>query len=300
MERDITCPDHPEACLIEDPRAGDVICTECGLVIGERLVDVGTEWRNFSDDNGRSDQNRVGTAENMLFSTGDLTTIFWGRDEGERKMMKMQQRINVSANERTLREGFAAIREIGDKMHLVESIQDSSKMVFKEMTESKVLVGKNVNVRAAACCLYACRQMKVPRTIKEISDAAGLSMSMEQVTKCFTLIRDAKSSKEARGGGVVLDLLSPEHLMPRFCGNLGLPNSVMVKASKIAKKATELHIVLGRSPVSVAAAAIYMAAQDVLKPPSYEEVAAACGTGTGTVRTIYTILLNRRRELIVG
>jgi len=286
--------------MIEDSRAGDVICSECGLVIGERLVDVGTEWRNFSDDNGRSDQNRVGTAENLLFSTGDMTTMFWGHDEDDRRMQKMQQRINVSANERTLREGFSVIREIGDKMHLVESIQDQAKKVFKDMTESKVLVGKNANVRAAACCLYACRQMKVPRTVKEISDAAGLSMSMDLVSKCFTLIRDAKSSKGSRGGGVVLDLLSAEQLMPRFCGNLSLPNSVMVKACKIAKKATELHIVLGRSPVSVAAASIYMAAQDVLKPPSCEEVASACGTSAGTVRNIYAILLNRRRELIVG
>jgi len=286
--------------MIEDPRAGDVICSECGLVIGERLVDVGTEWRNFSDDNGRSDQNRVGTAENLLFSTGDLTTMIWGNDENERRMQKMQQRINVSNHERTLREGFNVIREIGDKMHLVESIQDQAKMIFKEMTESRVLVGKNANVRAAACCLYACRQMKVPRTIKEISDAAGLSTSMDIVSKCFTTIRDVKSSKESRGGGVVLDLLAADQLMPRFCGNLSLPNNVMMKSCKIAKKATELHIVLGRSPVSVAAAAIYMAAQDVLKPPSYEEVAAACGTTASTVRTIYTILLNRRRELIVG
>lgn len=30
------CPSHPQAHLIEDHRAGDVICPDCGLVVGDR------------------------------------------------------------------------------------------------------------------------------------------------------------------------------------------------------------------------------------------------------------------------
>ena len=32
----VTCPDHPEAPLIEDHHAGDMVCPECGLVVGDR------------------------------------------------------------------------------------------------------------------------------------------------------------------------------------------------------------------------------------------------------------------------
>ena len=32
----IKCPSHPNADLIEDYRAGDVVCGECGLVVGDR------------------------------------------------------------------------------------------------------------------------------------------------------------------------------------------------------------------------------------------------------------------------
>jgi transcription initiation factor TFIIB len=35
----ICCIAHPEAPLIEDYRAGDQICSECGLVVGDRLVE---------------------------------------------------------------------------------------------------------------------------------------------------------------------------------------------------------------------------------------------------------------------
>ena len=32
----LTCPRHPNADLIEDYHAGDMICPECGLVVGDR------------------------------------------------------------------------------------------------------------------------------------------------------------------------------------------------------------------------------------------------------------------------
>ena len=46
----ICCAAHPDAALIEDYRAGDQICSECGLVVGDRVIDVGSEWRTFSSE----------------------------------------------------------------------------------------------------------------------------------------------------------------------------------------------------------------------------------------------------------
>ena len=37
----VRCQYHPDAHLAEDYRAGDMICTECGLVVGDRVIDVG-------------------------------------------------------------------------------------------------------------------------------------------------------------------------------------------------------------------------------------------------------------------
>ena len=33
-----TCPNHPDAILVEDYRAVDMICPECGLVVGKQLL----------------------------------------------------------------------------------------------------------------------------------------------------------------------------------------------------------------------------------------------------------------------
>lgn len=54
--------------------------------------------------------------------------------------------------------------------------------------------------------------------------------------------------------------VSVEDFMSRFCTNLNLNIAVQQVANTVARKALDLNLVSGRSPVSVAAAAIYMAA----------------------------------------
>lgn len=71
----ICCYSHPDAPLIEDYRAGDQICSECGLVVGDRVIDVGSEWRTFSNEKSGVDPSRVGGPENPLLNGSDLTTM---------------------------------------------------------------------------------------------------------------------------------------------------------------------------------------------------------------------------------
>ena len=71
----VACQYHPEANLIEDYHAGDMICPECGLVVGDRVIDVGSEWRTFSNDNCGEDRSRVGGPENSLLEGSDLFTM---------------------------------------------------------------------------------------------------------------------------------------------------------------------------------------------------------------------------------
>lgn len=65
------CNAHPDAPLIEDYRAGDMICSECGLVVGDRVIDVGSEWRTFSNEKSGVDPSRVG-GPGKLFNCGHL------------------------------------------------------------------------------------------------------------------------------------------------------------------------------------------------------------------------------------
>lgn len=78
-------------------------------------------------------------------------------------------------------------------------------------------------------------------------------ISKKEIGRCFKLILKALETS--------VDLITTGDFMSRFCSNLGLPKHVQMAATFIARKAVELDLVPGRSPISVAAAAIYMASQ---------------------------------------
>ena len=61
--------------LVHDHAAGDVLCTECGLVLEAHSVDETSEWRTFSNESSGADPARVGGPLNPLLSDGGLATM---------------------------------------------------------------------------------------------------------------------------------------------------------------------------------------------------------------------------------
>lgn len=68
-------------------------------------------------------------------------------------------------------------------------------------------------------------------------------------------------------------------------------------ASHIGRKAVELDIVPGRSPISVAAAAIYMASHASDKKLTKKEIGDIAGVADVTIRQSYELMYPRATEL---
>lgn len=164
----LQCPNHPNTHLVEDHRAGDIVCPECGLVVGDRLVDVGTEWRSFSNERSGNDPSRVGAPENPLLGSSDLSTtiaVGFGASEGDQSLAN-SQRKNMNNSDRQMSQAMGVIREMCERIHLTRTIQEQAAKTFKDVLDSKALRGRNNEAQAAACLYIACRKDGVPRTFK--------------------------------------------------------------------------------------------------------------------------------------
>uniref|UniRef100_A0A7N6ARM7 Transcription initiation factor IIB n=1 Tax=Anabas testudineus TaxID=64144 RepID=A0A7N6ARM7_ANATE len=175
----VQCPNHPDAILVEDYRAGDMICPECGLVVGDRVIDVGSEWRTFSNEKALKDPSRVGDAQNPLLNGGDLTTMI-GKGTGAASFdefgnSKYQNRRTMSSSDRAMLNAFKEISTMADRINLPRNIVDRTNNLFKQVYEQKSLKGRANDAIASACLYIACRQEGVPRTFKEIGDIAGVA-----------------------------------------------------------------------------------------------------------------------------
>lgn len=287
----VVCNAHPDAVLIEDYRAGDMICSECGLVVGDRVIDVGSEWRTFSNEKAGVDPSRVGGPENPLLSGGDLSTMI-GPGTGSASFdafgsSKYQNRRTMSSSDRALITAFREISSMADRINLPKTIVDRANNLFKQVHDGKSLKGRSNDAKAAACLYIACRQEGVPRTFKEI--CAVSRVSKKEIGKCFKLTLKALATS--------VDVITTGDFMSRFCANLDLPNIVQRAATHIARKAVEMDIVPGRSPISVAAAAIYMASQASEQKKTHKEIGDIAGVADVTIRQSYKLMISHASKL---
>jgi len=290
MSDKVKCPSHPDAALVEDHRAGDMICSECGLVVGDRVIDVGSEWRTFSNDKGGEDRSRVGGPENSLLGSSDLSTIIGpskpgGTNYGEG--VSYSNHRSVSSSDRALINAFRSISNMCDRINLPKTINDRANQLFKMVHDGRSLKGRSNEAIASACLYIACRQEGVPRTFKEI--VAVSTVSKKEIGRCFKLIIKAHDT--------TVEIITTGDFMHRFCGTLELAKDVQKAATHIAKKSVDLDIVPGRSPISVAAAAIYMASQASNDKRSQKEIADIAGVADVTIRQSYKLMLPRAAEL---
>merc|ERR1711997_13583 len=174
-----------------------------------------------------------------------------------------------------------------DRINLPRTITDRANALFKKVHDGKNLRGRSNDAISSACLYIACRQEGVPRTFKEI--VAVSTVSKKEIGRCFKLILKAHDTN--------VEIITTGDFMHRFCGTLSLKKDIQRAATCIAKKAVDLDIVPGRSPISVAAAAIYMASQGSDDKRSQREIADIAGVADVTIRQSYKLMLPRAAEL---
>lgn len=288
----LSCPNHPNAHLVEDYRAGDMICPECGLVVGDRVVDVGSEWRTFSNESNSNDRSRVGGGENPFLSGQDLSTMV-GTDRASgsgldvQSYARYQNRSGISGSDRSLLNAIREIQTMAARINLPKTITDRANQLFKQVHNQRSLRGRSNDAIASACLYIACRQEGVPRTFKEI--CAISKIPKKEIGRCFKLI--LRSLEEN------VEVITSEDFMSRFCSSLNLSSTIQKAATHIAKKAVDLDLVPGRSPVSVAAAAIYLASQASEDKKSQKDIGDIAGVADVTIRQSYRSLILRAADL---
>ena len=94
-----------------------------------------------------------------------------------------------------------------------------------------------------------------------------------------------------------MEAIKSADFMTRFCANLELSSAIRKAAKHIAEKAKALNLVSGRSPISVASAAIYMASQASEDKRSAKEIGDITGVAESTIKQAYKMMVDRAEDL---
>ncbi|TDL29658.1 transcription initiation factor IIB [Rickenella mellea] len=303
----LICPEcrDPNPNIVEEFGSGDLVCGNCGLVLGDRIVDTRSEWRTFANDEG-DDPSRVGAAMDPLLDGHEqLDTVISFRDGGSgiaRELQRAASRSQSSRSERNLMSAFRLISSWCDQFTLPKTISDIAKQLYKRSDEEKLLRGKNLEAVIAACIFIACRQAKVPRTFREICDLTHVSKKTlgqcyKALEQAFNLTPGAQAQASSSSANAP-SATGAEDLLIRYCNHLDLPPNVQPICADIIKEARKHGIADGRSPVSIAGGAIYFTCHLLGKPKSAREISLVAGVSEGTIRLVYRLYYAEKEKLV--
>ncbi|KAI9762156.1 MAG: hypothetical protein M4579_000636 [Chaenotheca gracillima] len=313
------CKEFPPN-LVEEFSSGDMVCGSCGLVLGDRVVDTRSEWRTFSnDDQGSDDPSRVGDAASRLYKGSQLqTSISFGGDGASsrhRELHRAQTKSTFDKSNKALSAAYAEIDAFCAAFGLESgsAVNETAKYLFMLIDDARAIAfrSKPQEVLTAGCIFIACRKCNVPRTFREIF--AVTKVPKKEIGKIFKLLekffaaqnQEKMAMIEQKGGFVnpvdsyvTTTSTSPKDLCIRFCSNLGLKPPCTMVAEELAEQMSSVGALAGRSPLSAAAACIYMASYLMKQRRSPKEISNVAGVSDGTIRTAYKYIYAQREKLI--
>ncbi|KAI0559566.1 Transcription factor TFIIB cyclin-like protein [Gracilaria domingensis] len=303
MEREMPeeCPECGSDDIVENWREGTADCRSCGLILIERLLDLGTEWRTFTSEEG-DDPNRAGPANNPLLEFEHGTSIGTGAKGGGAlsvSLNRAQNRNATSAADKVMMEVMQRIGRYRDRLNLARSVSDRALELFKRYQDllttkvvstpgepdkrvrTRTLREEEVNEIVASSLFIACRNQKVARSYKEICTLTGVPKKNVGATvkKMERQLTDAKTTY-VRG---------TDDFVTRFGNFLDLPRNVINAADVVADEMQNHEVLHGKTYTTLAAASIYIVTllcKDEHKRTA-KEIADVTGVAEVTIKSTY-------------
>lgn len=286
------CPECGSTQFVEDASRGELICTKCGLVLKEKMIDTGQEWRAF-DSEQMSKRARSGAPLTFTKHDKGMTTEI-GKGLGELykvpskkraqyyRLTKWHKRL-IKSKDRNLSFALSELQRIVSFLNLPRSIHERIARYYGEAVDKGLVRGRSIESVVAALTYAVSRQFGSPRTLEEISESSGVEK--REIGRTYRYI--------ARELGIRILPADSVTFVPRFCSMLGLSDRVQAKSIEILRKAKKHEIVSGKGPTGVAAAAIYIACVLIGEKRTQREVADICGITEVTIRNRYKEMVEK-------
>ncbi len=297
ISKECTCPECQSTNISQDYSRGELVCGQCGLILEDTYIDPGAEWRAF-DMTQQEQRSRTGAPMNiMMHDRGLNTDIGYGNYDSYgtpinnkmrgqiRRLRKWQYRIRASnSSERNLIRGLKELARMSSYMGLPKNVKEEAAIIYREAVRKKLIIGRSTDSIVSASLYASCRQCGNPRTLEEIAAASVLKSSRDggrkEIAKSYRVV--------VRALGLGLRTPTPYDYVSRFCSKLDLPDDVKHKTVHILEVASsEGNLVVGKSPVSITAAAIYIAAKMCNQKRKQREIAKVAGITEVTIRNRY-------------
>jgi len=295
-----SCPEC-QSSLVDDVQNGEIICSGCGVVVADQMVDHGPETisSNLEDRmklaraTGQTtySQHDLGITTEISISTKDFSGKTINREVANQmnNLRKWQQRVRVSSpRERRLANVLSKMGETCDGLNLSRNVLETASMIYRNLDGHVDVKGKSVASITAATIYMACKQCDVVRSLEEI--CRGICAPKDVKSKTKLAAKYYRTMVMEMG-----QLNAPVVTMDKYISKIANMTQTEVRverlALEIAEKTKDNSIADGKAPNGIAAAYLYVASvllgQNVLQ----RDVSSIAGVTEVTIR-------NRCKEIL--
>lgn len=287
---------------IVDYKHGEIICGNCGLVLVDTLFDFGPEWRAF-DEEQMNKRARTGGPLRFAKQNIGLTTEIdrYDRDikgsaiPSERKaqlyrLRKWQRRSRMGTSvDRNLSIALPELDRMCAHLNVPDNIKEECARLYRKCVNKGIVRGRSIESVIAAIIYLISKNHKLPKTLEELEGVSGVKR--KDIGRSYRTI--------CRRLGMRMPVITAADYVPRLASERGISGETEAKAMDILEKARRCGIIAGKVPISIAAAAIYLAAK-MTEDKQAQKIKGFTDVPESAIKSRYDELMRelRKRDLL--
>lgn len=290
---DYICPMCNKNQTITDPESGEIICKNCGTIISEKAQQeevVRPECRGFSPEQANAKKRTGGQTSFARHDMGLATVIGkTDRDASGQKinasMHSMMERLRKwdfrtqihTPTDRNLSQAFVELDILKDKLALPSAVIEKTAYIYRKVQQRGFVRGRTISAVLVAIVYLVCRELGIPRTLKDIG-AADNNLRRKSISRMYRLLLLELDLK--------VPLVDPMKCIAKVANKTNLGESTRRKALSIMNDITRENELLsiGKDPMGFAATVLYISSLKNGESITQQNIANAAGISSVTLR----------------
>jgi transcription initiation factor TFIIB len=280
--------------IITDSESGEVICSNCGMIISDRNQEISRpEWRFYSAEQ-ENERSRTGIPITLAKADMGLATLI-GKDDRDASghlldgaMRNRMQRLrrwdlrtrNHTASDKNLLQAFSKLDVLKDKLALSDAVVEKIAYIYRKVQHRGLIRGRTISGLIAAAIYAGCREMETPWTLKDI--AAASNVKRKDIARNYRMLLFELNLKVPNA--------DPIKCIVKVANRANLTENTKREAIAIMKDVAKKEISAGKDPMGLAATVLYLSSLRTGEETTQTQIAQASGVTEVTVR-------NRLKEL---
>lgn len=283
---DHECNDKNNQNLVTDEIRGEILCGTCGLVLADKIADTSSDRRSFTKEQYMS-RTRIGSPSKMsIYDMGLSATISTTDKDASGNSLSSKQKIRFSrlrtwdnrskrkTRDRNFVKAFSLLDTLKTRLGLTDNISEKTAYIYRKAVEKNLIRGRSIPEMLASSLYAACRETETPRSLDEIAKEANitrkaLSRSYRELVRCLKLNLGATNS---------VDYVS------KIANRVSASEKSKRIAWKILADAKKIGTTVGKNPVGLAGAALYLSCAGNGETVTYAKLSEIANTSTVTLR----------------